>query len=498
MALAPDPWRFVADQFDPPINPWLHDPAGWVMAKLDEFLWSKQIEIAQALHDHRKVAVRACHGPGKSYLGGRIICWWLDVHPQGTAFAVSTAPSDQQVKAILWREITRAHRRGQLAGRVTLDAQWKTEDGELIGYGRKPADHDEHGFQGIHARYVLVVLDEACGIPKTLWTGTSTLVTNDDARILAIGNPDDPTSEFAEVCAGAPEDGSSGMSKAGWWVIGISVFETPNFTGEHVPEGLRHLLPSQVWVEERRVEWGEGSPLWTSKVLGRFPDDGEDGVIPWSWLKRCQGEAATAKIGPLRVPIHLGVDVGASEGGDETVIVCRRGGRIDPGFRRLRTADSEEIVDGIIAAIKETEATAVMVDSIGVGFGVCGSLRRRVQAEVQWPVNVTGINVGEAAEDPTRFVNRRAEIWWTVGREWSQSGAWDLTDVGDSTLNELATPRYIEVKGRIQIESKDDIRKRLGRSPDNADAVLLACCEPEPERAVTQKKWTDNRLKGRR
>jgi hypothetical protein len=497
MALAPDPWAWVADRFDPPINPWLHDPAGWVKAKLDEHLWSKQVEIAAALQVHRHVAVMSCHGSGKSYGASRIVGHWIDVHPHGDAFAATTAPTDPQVKAILWREIQRAHRKGNLPGRVTLDAQWKIGD-ELVAYGRKPADHDEHGFQGIHALRVLAVVDEACGVPATLWTAIDTLVTNDDSRVLAIGNPDDPTADFARICEGAPDDGTSGLSRLGWWVIRISVFDTPNFTGEWVPDELRKLLPSRTWVEERRLQWGEGSPLWTSKVLGQFPDDARDGVIPWSWLKRCQGEAATAKIGPLRVPVRLGVDVGASEGGDETVIVCRRGGRIDPDFRRLRTGDSEEIVDGIIDAIRETEATDVMVDSIGVGFGVAGSLRRRVQTEVAWPVGVTGVNVGEAAEEPTRFVNRRAEIWWTVGREWSQSGAWDLTDVDDATLNELATPRYREVNGRTQIESKDDIRKRLGRSPDNADAVLLSCVDPEPARAVTQSTWTDSRLRGRR
>lgn len=490
----PDPWAAALNYLFPPPNPWLHDPAGWIHDKLGEHLWSKQIEIAQALHDHRKVAVKACHGPGKSYLGGRIICWWIDVHPIGEAFAASTAPSDPQVKAILWREITRAHRKGNLTGRVTLDAQWKTATGDLVAYGRKPADHDEHGFQGIHDRYVLVVLDEACGIPKTLWTATDTLVTNEDARILAIGNPDDPTSEFAQVCAGSPEDGTSGMSREGWWVIGISVFDTPNFTGEPVPDQLRQLLPSRVWVEERKLNWGEGSPLYTSKVLGLFPEDASDGVIPWSWLKRCQGEAATAGVGPLRVPVELGVDVGASEGGDETVIMCRQGPTARGNPVRLRTQESEEIVDAVIAEVVATGATAVKVDVIGVGFGVAGSLRRRVQTEVGWKVAVIGVNVAEAASQPTRFVNKRAEMWWEIGREWSKDGAWDLSELADDVLNELAMPKYREVNGRVQIEGKEDIRKRLGRSPDNADAVLLAFLTGAADRAPTPKPYQDRRL----
>lgn len=502
MAAAPDPWQIALDTLYPPPHPYLNDPAGWVAAKTGEHLWSKQVEILNALRDHRRVAVKAAHGPGKSFTAARAVGYWLDVHPALEAFAVTTAPTDAQVKAILWREITRAHRKGSLPGRVTLDAQWKIHD-ELVAMGRKPADTDEHSFQGIHARYVLVVIDEACGIPTTIWTATDTLVTNEDGRVLAIGNPDDPTAEFAKICAGAPGDGSSGFSREGWYVITISVFDTPNFTGEPVPEDLRHYLPSATWVEERRQKWGEGSPLWTSKVLGRFPVDAADGVVPWSAIKRCQGEAAVERIGPLRVPVRLGVDVGA--GVDETVIRAIAGHRVlggaedadEPGVWRISTTDSEEIVDKVLAAVRLVAATAVKVDVIGVGFGVVGSLRRRVQTEVPWPVTVTGVNVAEAAADPTRFVNLRAELWWEIGREWSQDGAWDLSEVDDDTLNELAAPKYFEKKGRVQVESKDEIRKRIGRSTDNADALLLAAYDP-PSEEIGEEQWKDQRLAGRR
>lgn len=494
-----DPFGRAADLIDPQPHPHLHNLPAWVNATTGEHLWSKQAEIGEAITRHRKVAVKACHGPGKSFTASRTVAWWLDVHPTGTAFAVTTAPTDPQVKAILWREITRAHKRGRLPGRVTLDAQWKIDD-ELVAYGRKPADHDESGFQGIHARYVLVVLDEACGIPTQLWTAADTLTTNDDARILAIGNPDNPATEFARICDGAPEDGTSGMSKLGWWVITISVFDTPNFTGERVPDEMRPMLPSKVWVDERRASWGEGSPLWMSKVLGQFPEDATDGVVPWSWIQKCRGDEATERIGPLRVPVELGVDVGGSESGDETVIRAREGMRAIDQVWRLQTGDSEVVVDRVIEAIGDTHATAVKVDVIGIGWGVVGSLRRRVAREVPWRVDVHGVDVSEAATQPDRFVNLRAELWWEVGRELSRNGSWDLTAVDDATLLELAAPRYFEVNGRIRIESKDDLRKpdRLGRSPDNADALLLAFHVPRVRPPAEAKRYKDQRLKGRR
>lgn len=462
------------------------DPVLWVRSRTGEFLWSKQREIMEAVALYRKVAVKACHGPGKSWTAARVVAHWEDVHPPGSAFAVTTAPTWQQVKTILWREIRQAHRKGNLPGRVTLNAEWIMGD-EPVATGRKPADHDETGFQGIHARYLLAVLDEACGVPKQLWTAVDTLVTNEDGRILAIGNPDDPTSEFATICEGAPEDGSSGFSREGWYVITISVFDTPNFTGEEVPDDLRPFLPSQVWLEERRRKWGEGSPLWLSKVLGQFPPDAAAGVIPWSWLRRVQGPEQTARVGALRVPVELGVDVAGSELGDETVVYERRGPALGRRWA-VQSADPEVVIRKVEEAVVEARPTRVKIDSIGVGWGVMGALRRSFP-----DLEIVGVNVSESApgEDAQRFYNLRAWLWWEVGRRLVQDRAVDLSPIEredpeedrlarlelEETLNELAAPRYTEVNGRIKVESKEEIRKRISRSTDNADAVLLAFYE---------------------
>jgi hypothetical protein len=507
MALTFDALR---ERIYPTPDPYSVDPNLWVNERLHEFLWSKQREIAEAVRDHRKVAVKACHGPGKSRVASRIIAWWLDTHPTGQAFAVSTAPTDQQVKAILWRELRTAWKNGSLPGRVTLDAQWKIDD-ELVAMGRKPADHDDNGFQGIHARYVLVVLDEACGIPKALWTGTDTLVTNEDARILAIGNPDDPMSEFATICEGAPEDGTTGMSKEGWLVITISIFDTPNFTGEAIPRELRPYLPSRVWLEERRRKWGVGSPLWTSKVEGRFPENASDGVILWSWLRKCQSEP---RIGPLRVPCELGIDVAGSETGDETVIMERLGGKLGRRWA-IQSSDPEQVLQRCEQAIEQANPSRVKVDSIGVGFGIVGGLRRSFP-----DLDIVAVNVSEAAPgyaadgepNTAKFKNLRSYIWWEVGRGLAQDQLVDLSvpdppddasdaeveavrvrrDEIDELMNELAAPKYTEDNGRIVVERKDEIRKRLdGRSTDNADAMLLAFYDAPGGPTVTEQDRSD-------
>jgi hypothetical protein len=220
------------------------DPVSWVQNRLREFVWSKQREIMTSLLDHRRVAVKSCHGVGKSHIASRVAAWWLDVHEPGEAFVVTSAPTYAQVRAVLWRYIRRLHKKAGLPGRVN-QTEWHIDD-ELVAFGRKPADHDEAAFQGIHARRVLVILDEACGIPEALWIAADSLTTNPGCVILAIGNPDDPTAHFATVCD----------PNSGWHVIRISAFDSPNLTGEEVPDDLAELLISEAWVDEKRVSSG--------------------------------------------------------------------------------------------------------------------------------------------------------------------------------------------------------------------------------------------------
>ncbi len=249
-------WLACARAFEPvKPNPYLADPVGWVRDKLGEHLWSKQRAIAESVRDNRRTAVKSCHNAGKSWIASRIAAHWIATHPAGEAFVASTAPSYPQVHAILWEEIRKAAKAGYragnpLPGRVLQSDDWKLDDGTLAGWGRKPADTDEHGFQGIPRRYVLVILDEACGIPRQLWTAVEAITTNADCRILAIGNPDDPNTEFGDVC----KPGS------GWNVIQISAFDTPNFTDEPFPDDLRPLMLDPEWVEDKKRRWGEDPP----------------------------------------------------------------------------------------------------------------------------------------------------------------------------------------------------------------------------------------------
>lgn len=446
-----------------------------------EEAWSKQRQVMEAVRDHRRTAVHSCHTVGKSHIASRLACWWLDSHPPGTAFVVTTAPTFSLVKVVLWRYINQAHRKGNLLGRTNY-TEWYIDD-EIVAYGRKPADHDEGSFQGIHARYVLVILDEACGIPRALWVAADTLASNEDCRMLAIGNPDNPASHFRQVCE----------PHSLWHVIGISAFESPNLTGEPVSDDLRKLLIDRDWVEEKAREWGTDNPIYLSKILGQFPRDDPHAVVRVSDLADCRLALDTPYAPEELLPVELGVDVGG--GGDETVIRERRGVCAGREWREF-SDQPHTLAPLVLRIIEQTGATRVKIDAVGIGWGLVGELEN-YRREGRHDASIVPVNASEASRDQQKYANVRAEMWWEVGRLMSQERLWDLSKManGDTTCAQLLEPRWeIGARGEIKIEKKDEIRKRLERSPDNADALLLAYYEP-PGAYITD--WYQDYVKAR-
>ena len=429
------------------------DPVAWMHDRLGERPWTKRREIATSVRDHRHTAVRACHDSGKSWIAAALSCWWIDVNPVGEAFVVTTAPTAHQVKAILWREINRMHGAAGLSGTMH-QADWSIEN-QLVAFGRKPSDYDPSAFQGIHAKRVLVILDEACGIAPSLWVAAETLVASDASRLLAIGNPDDPSGAFAKAC----------RPNSGWNVIGISAFETPNFTPEHVEPSLAAQLVSRTWVQERRDRWGEVSGLWVAKVLGAFPDLSDDALIPLSWVERARERTLIPDGEGI-----LGVDV-ARHGSSETVIVRRRGGVVRCIYAHTGR-DTMQTVGAVAQALRDPQTGIAKIDDVGVGGGVVDRLR-----ELRLPAY--GLNSGHAPHDRQRFVNARAEWWWSL-REVFEDGDIDIDPDDEILAEQLCAVRYTtDSFGRIQIESKDEMRARRIPSPDRADALVLAFAEAD-------------------
>jgi hypothetical protein len=460
-------WHAAADAFERAWFP--KGPVEWA-ADHGIYLWSRQRAIAESVQAVKRTAVRAGHAVGKSYTAAVLAGWWIDT--RADSMVITTAPTYDQVHGILWEEIRALHGRLHLPGKALATDEWKIGNRQ-VGIGRKPpdsakgSDFDPATFQGYHRPGgVLVILDEASGVPEWLWNAVETVTTTDNCRILAIGNPDNPGSHFARVCR--PEH-------PGWVKHKISVFDSPNFTGEDVPREVSAALVSPGWEQDRRDEWGDDDYKYISKVLAEFPSDHPRQVMSVADLLACQFPEPRSP-GEL-LPVELGVDVGG--GGDWTVIRERRGVRAGRQWK-LRSDQPQEIAPLILRAIRETGATSVKVDSIGVGFNVVGELRNAARRG-DHAAEIHGVSFGEAASDPQRFVNKRAEVYWVIGRVGSQKREWDLScmEGAETTVAQLLQPRYLEdVKGRVQIEPKDDIRERTGGSPDEAEALLLAYVVP--------------------
>jgi hypothetical protein len=474
---------------------YLEDPSLWIRDILHECVWSKQVEILNSIRDHRFTLIKSCHAIGKSFISARAACWWLSVNPPGTAFVVTSAPSGPQIKAILWREIGRAFMKGSLPGRVN-QTEWfmKIPGGkeEMVAIGRKPSDFDPSAFQGIHSERVLVIFDEANGIRGPLHEAASSLTANDQSKILQIGNPDESEGEFY----------INSKPGSGWNVISISAFDSPNFTGEELPQSVLNQLIGKTYVEEKRRKWApqwrwtedgsrceppEGTrpedtnPYWQSKILGEFPElGGVDGLLPLTWIKAAQSRnlSETMKDGSN----ELGVDPGA--GGDETA-VCQKRGQVYRIIRTDQNPNTMETCGLIINDLDSTGATAAKIDKIGIGWGI-------VQRGQELGKPFIGINVGEGAEEDTsssdeRFANKKAQLYWHL-RGLFERGEIDIDESDEDLAAELCSIRYERMSnGKLKIAPKHkDAQGHTIASPNRAEALMLAAAPQRLTRGVIE------------
>jgi phage terminase large subunit len=227
---------------------------------------------------------------------------------------------------------------------------------------------------------------------------------------------------------------------------------------EELDKNCRSYLTTRRWVKERWSEWGPGHPLWEARVCGAFPAQSEDSLLSLTWLERAKARTVG---GSGR--ITAGLDV-AGLGEDETVLTLRRGCEI---LRQEAWSDPDPR-GHVVARLNEVreELGAVNVDSIGIGWGMYQHL-----IDMGFPANP--INVGEAAHDPEKYENRKAELYWGLRLRYQAGDMSGLLD--ENAIGQLAGIRYKHnARGQIQIESKDDARKRGVESPDRAEAVMLA------------------------
>jgi hypothetical protein len=316
-----------------------------------------------------------------------------------------------------------------------------------------------------------VVLDEACGIPESIYTGTEAITTAPMDRILAIGNPDDPNTEFGRIFREQPDD---------WCLITISAFDTPNFTGEEVPEYLARSLPQPDWVESRRKDWGEDSNRYKSKILAEFPDTSDDGLFNMSQVEAAVTNV-TIKKSPTVAPV-LGVDV-ARFGTDRSVVVANWNGHVEhvDDWQGLDTIESARRIADIA---KRLEAREIRIDAIGIGAGVKDNLGRLVSDHC----DIYEMIGNAASPSFMQWYNARA-YWYDTLRGRIAAGEIDLPD-HDQMIEEFRLIRYSLRDTSLLIESKEDMRRRGIKSPDFLDAVIYATADidgitgMDPDRVV--------------
>jgi len=498
-----DPILLAAAHFAPRNTDTLEQ---WCREKVGQYLTPQQRLINESVIRNRYTAVPAAHAQGKSRFSAIKTGHFIDSHAVGSAFVVTTAPTSAQVESVLWRELIRVHAVAGLRGRLTRAGypQWHIGD-ELVAFGRRPTE--VASFQGIHERFILIILEEADGIPEPLWIAADTLASSGRAHVLAIGNPDSTDSYFATVV----------RPGSGWNVVKLDGLRSPNFTKAEVskyPDLKQYMIDNGIppadgsvkeypmsiraewreallnpeWVNERMHRWGvtrfidEGgvarwreSSLWLSKVRGQTPTEGSEGLIPLSWVEMAirrwkDWEAAGKPTIPGRT--FFGCDV-ADSGTDETVMSTRRGHVIE-SLVRTGQQDTETTGARLVGRMEKQANCTSVVDAVGVGVGVVNYIRAR-----KYPVIAFNGAAKAYQRDETNefsFANVRTAAYWHL-RELLDpiNGPRELCLPDEEDLiTDLTIPKWkVRTGGIIELEPKESVCKRLKRSPDCGDCVVM-------------------------
>lgn len=464
------------------------DPEAWLADVLDKRWWSKQAQIAHMVVDPTKdqtfTVVKSANGTGKTQVAADLMTWAVAVHDPLEVTVLATATVFDQVRTNAFRYIADNYgiaraRSIALPGRITADPalRFDRSDGgkskDLI-IARRPADSNLiSSFQGTHDGYVMVVLDEAGGLPDELWIGAYAVTTNKHVAILAIGNPDQVGTPFHQRFL-QPDKYKE------WSRATISAFDTPNLTGEMIyPDDLErdafvkeHMIQPE-WVERMRRE--AHPSVYQAKVLGEFPESADSAFFPQPVIDL----ALNAEIDPGDSPSRkLGVDL-SFLGDDKSVAYLNVGGRIRKVDEWTKEDNPRIHARRVHQVAKANAATEVRVDASGAGATVFAILAQDDEFRDR-VYDLYGVRGGAASPDNNVWAQVRS--WqYDQFRQHLQEGKIDL-DFDDTELrDELTAQTYqVNAKGAIQITPKDQMRKAGIHSPDHLDAAIYSDADPDP------------------
>ncbi len=419
-----------------------------------------QAEIVTAIVENAEVYVVSGNGVGKDFLLGRIVPWWVCTRK---GIAITTAPKQEQVDKILWGEIRSAHASAkvELGGDLKPAAPyWKFGP---KWYATGVVGKDENAFQGFHGAEVLAVSDEAAGIPEFVWPAIQGCAVGENDRQVNIGNPTcGPTHPFAKGAMSDPIPGKQ-------ITIRVKGTETPNCVqGREVIPGLQ----TAKGVERLRRKFGRNGAIAKARIEAQFPVSGSDSIIGFEHIGPARERWAAGVRARPDDTGHAGCDV-ARFGDDLSALASIKG----PEGRC--TADDtagglsqDQLEEWLALRCKALGARSVAIDGGAMGAGPIDYLRKNWPGwGISSPFTVHEVQFGANAYEEEEYADKRTELWWNL-REWlKESGS---MEIDEDLEEELTAPTYSYVKRKIRMEPKKDTKKRLGRSPDRADALALA------------------------
>lgn len=498
----------VLNQF----NYWRSDWNAFVSDCFGVTLDKEQQEILSAVQHNSRITVSSGTSRGKDFVAACAALCFFNLTPRWNkkkelienTKVILTAPTDRQIKNIMMPEISRlvrkAENRGiELPGRITI-SDIRTENKEWFLTGFKADENNREAWSGLHAVHIMFVITEATGISDNIF---ETIEGNlqGDSKILLVYNPNISTGYAAKS-----------QKSDDWKKFRLNSLNAVNVTEK------KDIIPGQVdykWVKSRLEEWCtkinedevqvelddfkfEGQwyrpeDLFRTKVLGKFPKVSEDVLIPPQWIEAAQQRWREYKGNQVAAACMLGVDV-AGMGRDSTVYCNRQGSRVHYINKRNSggVADHMRVAGDVVNFLNSHKKSIAMIDTIGEGAGVISRLVEQGYANnnnaVLFDKGQKGVAISckysEAAKDSKgnnltditgqyNFANMRAYLFWCV-RDWlnpkNETGA--MLPTGGTLAQEVAEIKWnFRSDGKIIIEPKEDIKHRLGYSPDEFDAL---------------------------
>lgn len=430
------------------------------------------VVIADALADWENVGVESGTGTGKSYWAAVLVLWFLACFQDARVFTF--APKEDQLRLFIWKEIGRLWPAFQ---RLFPDAQlsdlrirMKAGSDEWGAWGYavaiKAGEQSATNAQGMHAEHMLLIYEETPGIhASVLEAGANTCTAPHNMR-LALGNPDSQDDTLHQFCV-----------QANVRHVVVSALDHPNIVTANAS-----VVPGAVSLKsiaERAGKYGIGSPMYDSRVRGISPAQAVDALIHRAWCEAAIGRYDTLDLRDGKRA--WGVDVANSEAGDKAAISRWLGVTLLEVESRA-CPDANLLGSSVVDEVRASRGRAmyVGVDSVGVGAGTVNEAKRLGMRVQSLNGGSKGMPIMDEAKDvddgkktvrnEEKFANLRASMWWQMREDLRQGRVAMPND--PELIADLVTPRWKTHNGKIIVESKEDIKDRLGRSPDKGDAAV--------------------------